>query len=128
MMMLATRSDGGQPRRIQLRRTRGWRKPEGAVVVARPTRWGNPYRIGDLNPYAATDEFPDGAPMTAEEVVALYAMGVAFLPESAFAPLRGRDLACWCPLVDATGRPVPCHADVLLELANRTPHDQEISS
>ena len=32
--------------------------------------------------------------------------------------LRGKNLACWCPLVDARGRPVPCHADVLLELAN----------
>lgn len=29
------------------------------------------------------------------------------------ATLRGRDLACWCPL------DLPCHADVLLELANR---------
>jgi NTP pyrophosphatase (non-canonical NTP hydrolase) len=32
------------------------------------------------------------------------------------APLRGHDLACWCPLVDVRGNPVPCHADVLLEL------------
>ena len=32
--------------------------------------------------------------------------------------LRGRDLACWCPLTDAAGNPVPCHADALLELAN----------
>ena len=33
-------------KRIQLRRTKGWRKPEGAVVVARPTKWGNPWHIG----------------------------------------------------------------------------------
>nr|WP_268825129.1 DUF4326 domain-containing protein [Mycobacteroides chelonae] len=33
------------PERIQLRRTRGWRKPEGAIVVSRPSRWGNPFRI-----------------------------------------------------------------------------------
>jgi hypothetical protein len=32
--------------------------------------------------------------------------------------LRGHDLACWCPLVDADGNHVPCHADILLELAN----------
>jgi hypothetical protein len=32
--------------------------------------------------------------------------------------LAGHDLACWCPLVDRNGVPVPCHADVLLELAN----------
>ncbi len=28
------------------------------------------------------------------------------------AELRGKDLACWCPLDG------PCHADVLLEIAN----------
>jgi hypothetical protein len=34
------------------------------------------------------------------------------LREKAGAVLRGRNLACWCPLDQ------PCHADVLLELAN----------
>ncbi|HST84640.1 MAG TPA: DUF4326 domain-containing protein [Kineosporiaceae bacterium] len=33
--------------RIQLRRIKGWRKPEGAVVVARPTKWGNPFILRD---------------------------------------------------------------------------------
>jgi len=32
--------------------------------------------------------------------------------------LAGKNLACWCPLVDVDGRRVPCHADFLLELAN----------
>ena len=36
------------PKRIQLRRVAGWRKPEGAIVVARPSRWGNPYRVGTM--------------------------------------------------------------------------------
>jgi hypothetical protein len=36
------------PKRIQLRRTRGWRKPEGAIVVARPGRWGNPFTITEV--------------------------------------------------------------------------------
>jgi hypothetical protein len=34
------------PKRIQLRRTRGWRKPDNTVVVARPTKWGNPFKVG----------------------------------------------------------------------------------
>lgn len=34
------------PKRIQLRRTKGWRKPAGAVVVSRPSKWGNPYPVG----------------------------------------------------------------------------------
>lgn len=38
--------------------------------------------------------------------------------ESIRRDLAGRDLACWCPLTDPAGRPVPCHADVLLSLAN----------
>lgn len=37
-----------EPKRIQLRRTKGWRKPKGAIVVARPTMWGNPYAVGGL--------------------------------------------------------------------------------
>lgn len=92
------------PRRIQLRRTRGWRLPDGAVVVARPTRWGNPFVVGE-------DGIADRV-----EAVSRYREYVARDPRVAQAArerLRGRDLACWCPL-DA-----PCHADVLLELANR---------
>lgn len=37
------------PQRIQLRRTKGWRKPEGAIVVARPSKWGNPFRLHGRN-------------------------------------------------------------------------------
>ena len=35
------------PKGIQLRRTSGYRKPSGAIVVSRPSRWGNPYRVGE---------------------------------------------------------------------------------
>ncbi|MBK7274882.1 MAG: DUF4326 domain-containing protein [Actinomycetales bacterium] len=31
------------PQRIQRQRTKGWRMPEGAVYVGRPTKWGNPF-------------------------------------------------------------------------------------
>ena len=37
----------------------------------------------------------------------------------AMSELAGKNLACWCPLTDAQGNHVPCHADVLLEIANR---------
>lgn len=89
------------PQRVQLHRTRGWRKPEGAVVVARPSKWGNPFRI-----------------RPAVEAVRAFAWAVdAGLcdvpsPEQIRTELRGKDLACWCPLDQ------PCHADVLLEIAN----------
>jgi hypothetical protein len=93
------------PKRIQLRRTKGWRKPEGAIVVARPSRWGNPFSVGPR----------DEGGMTPEQAVNAYRYFFAlnpFLVDAARRHLAGRDLACWCPLDQ------PCHADVLLELAN----------
>ncbi|WP_212525891.1 DUF4326 domain-containing protein [Actibacterium sp. MT2.3-13A] len=93
------------PKRIQLSRRRGWRKPEGAVVVARPSRWGNPYQAGK-------DGDGDRAPLVRLYRDYLARPGQADLVAAIKAELRGKDLACWCPL-DA-----PCHADVLLEIAN----------
>lgn len=95
-----------RPRRIQLRRSRVWRKPPGAVVVARPSRWGNPFRIGEFS---------------REEAIARHREWLLAQPalvEEVRTQLEGRDLACWCPLEDDEGRRVPCHADTLLELAN----------
>ena len=83
---------------LQLCRTRGWRLPQGVVVVARPSRWGNPFRIADG--------------FTREEAVALYAVMLASMPwhtrEDYLEPLLGASaLACWCE------PPQPCHATVL---------------
>ena len=141
---MADRDLPAAPTRIQLRRVKGWRKPEGAIVVARPSRWGNPYVVGDpdvefcgtaLGPgagYYRSDD-PRGCqhglpPLTAAQAVYLYRSELTdFLADpdpyydelrSALNDLRGHDLACWCPLVDGSGQPFPCHADVLLELAN----------
>ena len=99
------------PQRIQLRRTKGWRKPEGAVVVTRSTRFGNPFTEGDRATVVAqyrqwvTD--PNAQPIQGKSRT--------FRPPTAddIASLRGKDLACYCPL---DGQ--PCHADFLLELAN----------
>jgi hypothetical protein len=38
--------------------------------------------------------------------------------EEARCELRGKNLACYCKLMDNAGNYVPCHADVLLDLAN----------
>jgi hypothetical protein len=101
-----------RPRRIQLRRAKGWRKPPGAIVVARPSRWGNPFRLGAPHPVS-------GEPLTRAEMVRLYRAhvgpgGPGELSREDLDELRGHDLACWCPLDEA------CHADVLLDLANRS--------
>lgn len=82
------------PKRHRLRRTRGYRKPAHVVVVTRPH---SPYanRSGTLEEfqYWIEDQLTDDADF--------------------LAPLRGKDLACWCPLE------VACHADILLHYANK---------
>jgi hypothetical protein len=77
------------------------------VVVARPSRWGNPFRVGDPG-------VPDRATAVAR-FRALVDAPSGHYPsrEEIRAALAGRDLACWCPLTE------PCHADVLLEIAGR---------
>jgi len=94
------------PERVQLSRRRGWRMPANTVKVDRTTRWGNPYVGGShLTPEQrgyVTGLFNEylQRPEQAEEVAAIRAQ------------LRGKNLACWCPLDQ------PCHADVLLQIAN----------
>ena len=121
------------PQRIQLRRTKGWVKPEGAVVVARPSKWGNHWRVVPVK----DNHFPfgDAADVThASEDATLGRFervgrspntGAAYwavqgyrrdltdeLAALARSELKGKDLGCWCPLSQ------PCHGDVLLEIAN----------
>ena len=90
-------------KRIQRKRTKGWKMPPNTVYVGRPTRWGNEYRPGDSG---CNDK-----PYTPKMAVELFEHYQA--PSLDLAPLKGKNLACWCR-VDQ-----PCHADVLLKLANR---------
>jgi hypothetical protein len=102
------------PERIQLRRTKGWRKPAGVISVVRGTDWGNPYRIGDDFALSSYSAYGQQGTITRPIAVLLFRVWIEL---RGFAPqirreLVGRDLACWCPLDQ------PCHADVLLEIAN----------
>ena len=91
------------PCRVQRSRAKGWRKPPGAVYVGRGSKWGNPY---------GTDARCLVTVETAAEAVRLYRADIKPLIPIIRAELRGKTLMCWCPLDQ------PCHADVLLELAN----------
>lgn len=99
------------PKRIQRKRSRGWKMPANAVYVGRPTKWGNPYVVGQA-------VGPMETPMTAAEAAECYRRYIIANSQSAerfrlpIRELRGKDLACWCPLSQ------PCHADVLLVIAN----------
>lgn len=109
-----------KPKRIQLSRRKGYRKPTTAVVVARPTKWGNPYVLS-----AYKFQHADGSPAPFNEDAArdlairdfegaLVIGGILkFTAEDAQRELRGNNLACWCPPSKK------CHADSLLEIANR---------
>lgn len=104
------------PERIQLSRRKGWRMPANTVKVDRSTKWGNPFIVGKHG--------------TREDCVRLFrfllagCLCITVDAECADAQrayikmarrdrrhLRGKNLACWCPLT------APCHADVLLEAA-----------
>lgn len=118
------------PERIQLRRTKGWKLGTNARAVTRPHYYGNPYRIGDFYivgepmPFpiptarmAESDDLPGELRVqrchSAEQAVVWFREYAAYaLEPDKLELLRGKDLACWCPLDQA------CHADILLELAN----------
>ncbi|HEY2194832.1 MAG TPA: DUF4326 domain-containing protein [Actinomycetospora sp.] len=98
------------PERIRLRRAKGWRKPEGAITVARPSAWGNPFRLGAV---VRTDDDVE-VTLDRDAMIALYRRWLAERPdlvEKARTELAGQDLACWC------AEDEPCHADVLLRVA-----------
>jgi len=120
------------PERIQQRRTKGWRKPENTVSVARPGKFGNPFRIvrthcsasgrcwavslGDM----VVQQHVGSERRARELAVYFYRSWMEEddrhdLPDPS--ELRGKNLMCFCPLDQ------PCHADVLLELANGGPHE-----
>ena len=88
------------PVRIQRKRAKGWRMPEGAVYVGRPSRWGNPI------PLAPTGHFD--AAGRAQYVASLMRVELSAIRRE----LRGKTLVCWCRLDQQ------CHGDVLLEIAN----------
>lgn len=165
------------PQRIQLSRAKGWRKPENTVVVARPSKWGNPFafrqpsglvRFGPKHAERFGREWDHEGRISADnnrhdmwfsaddivethvrfgtraELVELYRLTITsptwgmrmawpsrggyFLGEFALDAIRdelaGHNLACWCPLDLPDGSRAPCHADVLLELANAGHSDE----
>lgn len=94
------------PVRIQRKRTKGWRMPPNTVYVGRPTMWGNNQADGSHKAYAKSC-----FQRWVNESASYAWKGRAQIE------LRGKNLACWCRLDQ------PCHADVLLELANKSSID-----
>ena len=105
--------------------------PENTVYVGRPTVYGNPYYVGEVGRELALALFRNSAngiwagPLLPDSLSEqrrrnAYDAHQRFMNRIKGHPLevirmglRGKDLACWCPLGQ------PCHADILLELANQ---------
>jgi hypothetical protein len=93
-------------RRIQRKRTKGWKMPLNTVYVGRPSKWGNPFKV----------EHKDGL-IFREAAIRMYERHLKneLIKDPHFLdPLKGKDLACWCPLDK------PCHADVILKFLKET--------
>ena len=108
-----------KPKRIQIKRTRGWKMPPNTVKVTRPGLWGNPFIV---NPHVKPGGWSGAAYIcvpTVEDAVECFRLFVTEvkpeLAERARRELAGKHLACFCKVGS------PCHADVLLELANEHP-------
>ena len=114
-----------EPKRVQLSRAKGWRMPNNTVTVARPSLWGNPFRVGvycdDRALCVKAYRRCVGTWPVRKELIKLWQSAdghlaalrlIASRDERFYAALAGKNLACWCKLGE------PCHADVLLELAN----------
>ena len=143
-----------EPCRIQRSRAKGWRMPDGVVYVGRPTKWGNPFVSHDWRASfrAVGMGFRGDRDGRNQGAVALYrhwlngdfkktthrpkefwgkevdAAKVTHKPPNAAdvqRELRGKSLACWCAIV-RHGIYCPCHADVLLSIANDIPMDEVI--
>ena len=71
------------------------------VLIARPSKWGNPFKIGrSANRALVIARYHDW--LLGQSAL------LAALPE-----LKGKRLGCWC-------KPLPCHGDVLAALAEAT--------
>lgn len=102
------------PKRIQRESTRGWKMPKNTIYVGRPSKWGNQFQC--LSRYESVKRFEESLN---DWINNIYGYGENHSYEEFIAPLRGKNLACWCPLDQ------PCHADVLLKLANAEVRDEQ---
>lgn len=106
-----------KPKRIQRKRTPGWKTPPNTVYVGRPTKWGNPYEVGKC--YHDQDTGETWEHISQNTAVEFYKEAILnkypsakITVEDIVRELKGKDLACWCKEGEV------CHADFLLEIAN----------
>lgn len=109
-----------QPIRVQRKRIKGYKLPENTVSVTRPGKWGNPFKVGEIMWDPRVEGMSLTTPQSVEQCVELYRIYMesglkkkGTWMSKDIHELRGKNLACFCKIGE------PCHADVLLELANK---------
>ena len=95
------------PRRLQRKRTKGWRKPDGSRFCGRPTKYGNPFRVGKYGRNVALELFDEMLANPERRKEYMYPSD-----EEIKAELKGKDLLCWCAVYEK------CHVDQLLRISN----------
>lgn len=129
-----------RPIRLRLSRAKGFdlqlfsRAANGlpAINCARPGRWGNPFTKEAVINWHLGDYMGDRLSIWREEAAQIFRIWISGRERPEYwyhpcygvkpydwdcAPLRGHNLACWCPLPEP-GQPDHCHAAVLMEVAN----------
>lgn len=116
-------------KRVQRKRTKGWKMPRNTKYVGRPTKWGNPFSIEKYKNSGCYGVVAPGKYLSniieeysplpfldkieaAQAACECYKMMIErdkFMMQE-LEELKDKDLACWCPLNS------PCHADVLLDM------------
>jgi len=107
------------PIRVQRKRTKGWKMPPNTVSVTRPGKWGNPFKVGETFYNPNKGEFGLITPASIEQCLRLYKKYVSNCMNNQdswmvkdIKELEGKNLVCFCSLDK------PCHADILLKIAN----------
>lgn len=130
------------PQRIQRKRTKGWKNPANTVYVGRGTPYGNPFKVvsfgkkwrvvtepspvNSLILYINCESEYDTKQQAQAAAVRCYEIKISpsenagkyakmyaeLLSDEIRENLKGKNLSCWCAPGD------PCHADVLLKIAN----------
>jgi hypothetical protein len=91
------------PVRIQRSRQKKQVSPNGLpiVYVGRPTKWGNPFKVNNLRTHSGCVQLYEDWIENNEN-----------LQRDAVLELAGKNLSCFCKIGE------PCHADILLKIAN----------
>ena len=104
--------------RIQRKRTKGWKNPANTIYVGRPTKFGNPFLVSEIGAEEAVKRFNECilnnamVYMWIDEIQATIEFERFEWMSKNIHTLKGKNLSCFCSLDN------PCHADVLLKLAN----------